>query len=306
MKVGIIGGTGFVGGHLTDGLLQAGHELTLLVRPGSGAKLRRPGQVRVVEGDLSSRDALRDVVEGCDAVIYNVGILREFPRRGITYEASQFQGAVDTVSAAIDAGVKRFLLMSANGVKRPGTPYQETKHRAEEFALRSGLDVTVMRPSVIFGDPQGTMEFATQLYRDMIRPPLPAVGFFAGGDPETGAIVMSPVHIDDVVAAFVAALGDDSTIGKTFALGGPEILTWRDMITRIANATGKNKWVLPMPTRIMRIGATLFDRLPFFPVTRDQLTMLEEGNTADPDILRQLIGREPKAFTAENLAYLEG
>lgn len=306
MKVGIIGGTGFVGGHLADGLLQAGHELSLLVRQGSASKLRRPGQVRAVEGDLSSSDALRDVVEGCDAVIYNVGILREFPRRGITYEASQYQGAADTVSAALDAGVKRFLLMSANGVKQPGTPYQETKHRAEEFALQSGLDVTVMRPSVIFGDPLGTMEFATQLYRDMIRPPLPAVGFFAGGDPEKGAIVMSPVHIDDVVAAFVEALADAATIGKTFELGGPEILTWRDMITRIAQATGKNKWILPMPTRIMHIGAALFDWLPFFPVTRDQLTMLEEGNTADPSILRQLIGREPKPFSADNLRYLGG
>lgn len=305
MRVGIIGGTGFVGSHLVDGLLQAGHELSVLVRPGSAAKLRQPERVRAVEGDLSSEDALRDVIEGCDAVIYNVGILREFPRHGITYEASQYDGAVKTVSAAREAGVRRLLLMSANGVKQPGTPYQETKRRAEEFAMTSGLDVTVMRPSVIFGDPRGTMEFATQLFQDMIRPPIPAVAFFSGGNPEKGAIVMSPVYIDDVVSAFVKALEDDATIGKTYALGGPEILTWREMIVRIAEATGRDKWFLPMPTWIMRVGATLFDWLPFFPVTRDQLTMLEEGNTADPHILRQLIGQETKAFTADNLGYLK-
>ena len=148
------------------------------------------------------------------------------------------------------------------------------------------------------------MEFATQLYRDMIRPPLPAVGFFAGRNPEKGAIVMSPVHIDDVTSAFVNALEDDATIGNIYELGGPEVLTWRDMLERIAEATGRSKWILPMPTWIMRTGATLLDWLPFFPVTRDQLTMLEEGNTADPDIVRQLTGREPKAFTAENLRYL--
>lgn len=304
MRVGIIGGTGFVGSYLADGLLRAGHELSLLVRPGSEGKLRQSEGINVVQGDLASTEALQSVVTGCDAVIYNVGILREIPSQGITYEQTQFEGVVNTVTAAREAGVKRFLLMSANGVKQPGTPYQETKHRAEEFAMASGLDVTVMRPSVIFGDPRGTMEFATQLFRDMIRPPLPAVAFFKGGSPGKGAIVMSPVHIEDVVSAFIKSLQDDTTIDRIYALGGPEILTWREIILRIAEATGRRKWIVPMPTWIMRVGATLFDWLAFFPVTRDQLTMLEEGNTADPDALRQLIDREPKAFTAENLRYL--
>ncbi|MBT8087745.1 MAG: NAD-dependent epimerase/dehydratase family protein, partial [Gammaproteobacteria bacterium] len=200
--------------------------------------------------------------------------------------------------------VKRLLLMSANGVKQPGTPYQETKFRAEEYAMQSGLDVTVMRPSVIFGDPQGKMEFATQLYNDMVRLPAPAVGFFSGTSVEKGAVVMSPVHIKDVADAFVAALENDKSIGQTFSLGGPEELTWQEMIRRIAAATGKSKVILPMPIGLMRIGATLLDRLPAFPVTRDQLTMLQEGNVADPDALQWLTGREPKAFSAENLGYL--
>lgn len=304
MRVAIIGGTGFVGGHLTEALLAAGHQPSLLVRAGSESKVQRSSQVRTTSGDISSPQALRSVLEGCSAVIYNVGILREFRGRGITFEESQYQGLVRTVEAAKTAGVKRLLLMSANGVKRPGTPYQETKYRAEQYALQSGLDVTVLRPSVIFGDPEGKMEFATQLFNDMIRPPIPAVGFFAGRNPETGAIVMSPVHIDDVASAFVTALEDDQTIGQTFSLGGPEVLTWSAMIHRIAEATGKRKWILPMPTWVMRAGATLFDWLPFFPVTRGQLTMLEEGNTADPEILKRLIGRDPKGFTVEALSYL--
>jgi len=306
VKVAVIGGTGFVGGYLVDALVEKGHEVSVLVRQGSESKLRASEAVRAVPGDLSSASALRAAVEGCDAVIYNIGILREFPRRAITFETTQFEGVVQTVDAARDAGVPRMLLMSANGVKRDGTPYQDTKHRAEEYAMQSELAVTIFRPSVIFGDPHGTMEFATQLYRDMVRPPLPAVGFFAGSDPHKGAILMSPVHIDDVANAFANALEDDATIGKIYELGGPEVLTWRDIIARIAEATGRKKWILPMPTWIMRIGATVFDWLPFFPVTRDQLTMLEEGNTADPGILRQLSGREPKSFSKENLRYLGG
>lgn len=304
MKVALIGGTGFVGGHLTNALLEAGHEPSLLVRAGSESRLRRPGDVRTITGDISSAEALRSVLDGCSAVIYNVGILREFPGRGITFEESQYQGLVRTVEAAKAAGVKRLLLMSANGVKRPGTPYQETKHRAEEFALQSGLDVTVMRPSVIFGDPEGKMEFATQLFNDMIRPPIPAAIFFSGRDPEQGAVVMSPVHIGDVASAFVTALQNDATISKTFSLGGPEVLTWTEIVRRIAESTGRTKWILPMPIWIMRLGATLLDWLPFFPVTRGQLTMLEEGNIADPEILEQLIGRVPQGFTVDNLRYL--
>jgi NADH dehydrogenase len=304
MKVAIIGGTGFVGSYLTKALLDAGHKPALLVRAGSESRISRSGEVLTTPGDISSPDALRSLLEGCSAVIYNVGILREFRSRGITFEESQYKGVVRTIEAARATGVKRLMLMSANGVKRPGTPYQETKCRAEEFALQSGLDVTVLRPSVIFGDPEGRMEFATQLFQDMVRPPIPAVGFFSGLNPEKGAIVMSPVHIDDVASAFVAALENDETIGKTFSLGGPEVLTWNEMLRRIGEATGKKKWILPMPTYVMRIGATLFDWLPFFPVTRGQLTMLEEGNTADPEILKQLIGRDPKAFVAESLGYL--
>lgn len=304
MRVALIGGTGFVGGYLTDALLAAGHTPALLVREGSQSKIRQRERVDVTIGDIESPESLRSLLEGCDAVIYNVGILREFPRQGITFEATQYDGVVRTVAAAKACGVKRLLLMSANGVKRPGTAYQETKRRAEEHAMQSGLDVTVLRPSVIFGDPRGTMEFATQLNNDMVRPPLPAVGFFSGWDRQKGAVIMSPVHIRDVSSAFVAALEDDSTIGRTIALGGPEALTWQDMVTRIAAATGKRKLIVPMPIALMRIAATLFDRLPFFPVTRDQLTMLEEGNVADVDALRKLIGREPLAFDSDTLAYL--
>lgn len=304
MRVAIIGGTGFVGGHLTDALLDAGHEVSLLVRAGSESKVSQSGRVSMTTGDISSPDALRAVMQGCSAVVYNVGILREFPRRGITFEESQYRGLVRTVDAAREVGVTRLLLMSANGVKQPGTPYQETKFRAEQYARQSGLDVTVLRPSVIFGDPDGKMEFATQLFNDMIRPPVPAVSFFSGRSPEQGAVLMSPVHIDDVAGAFVAALENDETIGQTFALGGPEVLSWQTMVRRIAEATGRDKWVLPMPIWIMRVGATLFDWLPFFPVTRGQLTMLEEGNTADPEILRKLIGRDLKSFSVDALGYL--
>jgi len=305
VKTAIIGGTGFVGGYLVDALLDAGHEPHVLVRPGSESKLHRASECSITEGDLNSPDAIDAVVTGCDAVIYNVGILREFPGEGITFEALQYRGAESVAEAAKRAGVRRFLLMSANGIDSAETPYQTTKLRAEAMIRESGLDYTIFRPSVIFGDPRGTMEFATQLYRDMVRMPLPAVGFHTGLSPANGEVLMSPVHVRDVADAFVNALTDDSTIGKCFVLGGPEVVSWPQMLQRIAAAVGKKKLILPMPIGFMKLGATLLDWLPFFPVTRDQLTMLADGNTAEPDELAKLIGREPAAFSPGNLAYLD-
>ena len=296
MRVAIVGGTGFVGGYLIDALLADGNDVVALVRPGSEDKLRGGGKVTAVAGELSSQESLTELVQGCDAVIYNVGLLREYPRRGITFENAQYQGVVDTVAAMKDAGVSRLLLMSAIGVKDPGTPYQSTKFRAEQHALASGLNVTVLRPSVIFGDPRGTMEFATQLYRDMVKPPLPGVEF--------PGVNMSPVAVEDVADAFVRALHDDAAVGQTYELAGPEVLSWRDIFERITEAAGKSKFALTMPLSLMRVGATMFDWLPFYPVTRDQLTMLEEGNTASPDALQRLIGRDAQPMTPAALAYL--
>jgi NADH dehydrogenase len=305
MRVAVIGGTGFVGGYLVDALLESGHEPALLVRAGSEAKVRRADACRITTGELSSAAAVKAALNGCDAVIYNVGILRENRRQGITFEALHFDGAVRVIDAARKAGIRRFLLMSANGLRRPGTPYQEYKLRAEEYVEASGLDFTIMRPSVIFGDPRGNMEIATQLYRDMIRLPFPAVGFHTGMRPAKGPVLMAPVHVRDVAGAFVKSLHDESTFGRCYELGGPDVLSWTEMLRRIAAAVDKKKIILPMPIGLMKVGATLFDWLPFFPVTRDQLTMLAQGNVAEPGELRVLIGREPAVFTAANLGYLK-
>lgn len=304
MRVAIIGGTGFVGGYLIESLLDSGHTVSTLVRPGSEVKIRRASQLRLTEGSLSSCDAIQKTCDACDAVIYNVGILREFPRRGITFEETQLLGVERTIAAAKKAGVTRFLLMSANGVRAHGTAYQDSKYRAEEMLRNSGLDFTIFAPSVIFGNPRGLMEFATQLYADMVAPLLPAVGFYTGWNPAGGKVMMSPVHVGDVVQAFVNALQDDALLRQTVYLGGPEELSWPEIIARIATAAGKTKTIIPMPINMMKLVALFLDWIPQFPVTRDQLTMLSEGNVVKPDELARIINREPRRFDSESLFYL--
>lgn len=302
MRVALIGGSGFVGHYIVERLLAAGHQAVLLLRPGSQSKRQWPDRVETIEGDLKDQSALEQLMLDCDAFIYLVGILRE--SKGASFEETQYRGVVRSLDAAKRAGVDRFLLMSANGVKPGGTPYQDSKYRAEQAAIGSGLATTIFRPSVIFGDPSGLSEIGTQMYRDMIKPPLPAVAFHTGWRPKGGDILMSPAHVADVADAFVAALGRPETIGQTIEIGGGETLSWHTMLERVAGAVGKDKLIASLPIAAMWPPALLFDWLSWFPVTRDQLTMLAEGNSASPDALAALIGREPRRFSAEELAYL--
>ena len=115
---------------------------------------------------------------------------------------------------------------------------------------------------------------------------------------------MSPVHVADVADAFVQALGDPQTIGQTYELGGPEELSWNDIVRSIATAIGRKKIIVPMPVPLMKVFAQALGWLPGFPVSKDQLTMLAENNTADHKTLEALIGRKAASFDTAQLAYL--
>jgi NADH dehydrogenase len=114
---------------------------------------------------------------------------------------------------------------------------------------------------------------------------------------------MSPVHVENVAQAFVNSLDNDAAIGTVYRLGGEDSLTWREILDRIASATGKRKLMLPVPAFGVSVAASLLDRFEAFPVTQDQITMLMEGNTCPADDLVAL-GIEPIAFNADTLAYL--
>ena len=304
-RIGLFGGTGFVGSYLVDALLDNDFHPVLLVRAGREQRIEQRDRCTIVIGDIGDDNAVRRVVEDCDALIYNIGILREFPDRGITYEKLHAEGACRTMDAATAAGVRRFLLMSANGVKADGTGYQRTKFRAERYLQNLDLDWTIFRPSVLFGDPRGRMEFATQLSTEIVDSLLPAPLFHGGLLPlGAGQFRMSPVYVGDVAAVFVKALQDPHTIGQILHLGGPETLSWREILTRLAEVKGRTKLMLPVPALGVMAAATLLDRFEYFPITRDQIRMLLEGNACAPDDLKKL-GIEPKAFSTEALQYLQ-
>jgi len=307
MKVAVIGGTGFVGLYVVDRLLAEGHLPRLLVRPGSASRAHRASDCEIVTGELGQPGALAQVLAGTDAVIYLIGLLRELPEKGITFDAMHRAGVEATIAEAKAQGIRRFVLMSANGVRPDGTTYQRTKYEAEQALKASGLSWTIFRPSVIFGDPRGRMELCTQLKRDIIDSPLPAPLFFPGWLPTgAGDFKLAPVAVQDVAAAFVLALGDPRTESQTYSLCGPDRLSWRSILQTIAAVGGRSKWMLPAPALAVGALASLLDRYAWFPITRDQLQMLLESNVCTENDGFARLGLIPTHFGPDALAYLRG
>lgn len=304
MKVAVFGGTGFVGSYLVDELIHQEHQPVLLVRPGSESKVSQRERCVLIQGDIGDAGAIRKTLAGCEAVVYLIGILRESP--DITFEEMHFQGAKRTIDLTLEQGFKRFLLMSANGVKPDGIPYQRTKYRAEQYLETAALDWTVFRPSLIYGEPRGRMEFATMLCKQMIEPPIPAPLFHEGLLPtNAGTFEIAPVNVRDVAAVFVKSLNRPETYGKIYGVCGPNALQWREIIRLLARVVGKRKVMVPAPAFGVKTVAALFDRFPFFPITRDQITMLLEGNTCDSSEIFELFGMVPTLFDENSLAYLK-
>lgn len=274
MRVFLTGGTGFVGREISRQLIAAGHQVRALVRNGSEQKLALPEQIDVYHGDLTATGNLSEALRDCDAVVHLIGIIREFPSKGITFQRLHIEAVRTMIAATEAAGIKRFVHMSANGV-RPNAQafYHQSKWEAEELLRASSLDWTILRPSIIFG-PDG--EFVTML-ADLIRkmPVIPVIG--------KGNYRMQPVAITEVAASFVRALTLPATIGHTYQVGGRENYTYEEILDLTGAAIGHSPVrKLRHPVFMMKPVIKLLEGASSFPITNDQLTMMLEGNVCDP------------------------
>ncbi len=304
MKVALFGGTGFVGSYILAELLREGYNPRLLVRNESLSKVIEP--CKVVNGDIENENAVVKTIDGADVVIYNIGIIREFPNKNITFKKLHYEGLTHCIDIAQRVGVKRFILMSANGVKSKGTGYQQTKLQGEEALIKSGLDWTIFRPSLIFGSPKlyNQPEFCIQLRDDMLSLPFPAPLFYEGILPfQAGTFSMSPIHVENIAEFFVRSITKEDSFKKIYHLGGSDIITWKKIIHYIASASGKLTWKMPAPVIVPKLIAQLLEHFEWFPVTRDQLTMLLEGNTVEKQYFSDF-NIKPIKFEKKNLSYL--
>ena len=306
MKIALFGATGFVGSYILDSLINKGYNISLLIRKKSKDKLVLPESSNIVFGDINDIDAIEETIKGVDAIIYNIGIIREFPKEGITFQNLHFKGLQKCVDIAQKSGVNRFILMSANGVKEDGTKYQSSKYKAEEYLRNSKLDYTIFRPSLIFGSPRSKnhKEFCSQLKKDMFKIPLPAPLFYKGLLPfNAGNFMLSPIHVQNVADFFVKSINMQEAIGKTYNLGGKKSFNWSEIIDLIAESSRIKKWKIPVPVFALLLLATLLEGFKFFPITREQLIMLVEGNVVDEDYFDDF-NIDAIDFKVDNLSYL--
>lgn len=284
----VTGGTGFVGKAVVRALQAHGFIVRCLVRPGSEPDLKGFEAIERVPGDVLTPKGLVASMQGCAAVIHLVGIIREHPGLGVTFERLHAVATANMVEATQAARVRRYLHISALGT-RPNarSRYHQTKWEAEERVRGSGLEWTIFRPSVIYGPGDG---FVTMLARMVRRLPMvPVIG--------NGKYQLQPVPVEQVAEAFARALTREGTAGQTYEVGGPRPYPFLEILDLIGAALGKRKVrKVYQPLGVMRPLVAWLERLPFFPLTSDQLLMLEENNVCDPKPFFRAFDLEPIEF----------
>jgi NADH dehydrogenase len=266
LKVLVTGGTGFIGPRVVKAIADAGHDVRALVRDSSRA---RDLPAQPTEGDMTDAESLRRVVDGVDAVVHLVAI-RQGPAE--QFRRVMEQGTRDLVSAAKDAGVKRFVLMSALGTgedTKDLVPYYHAKWDMEQTVKASEIEHVIFRPSFVFARDGGILPTFRRLAK--LTPVTPIIG--------SGEQRIQPIWIDDVAAYFAAAVDKPGTVGNIFELGGPDVVSWNEFWQGLKRALGQRRPSMHVPTSLMRLNAMVTERLPGnIPLTRDLLTMLEHGD----------------------------
>jgi NADH dehydrogenase len=269
VKVLVTGGTGFVGTGIVRALLDAGHTVRVLERESGKAAQAGLEGVEAVQGDMSDAASLRSAVGGQDAVVHLVAIITGKPEE---FERVMEQGTRDLVAAAKEAGVRRFVLISALGVTEETkdlVPYYRAKWDMERTVKESGLEYVIFRPSFVFGPGGAALQQFTKIAK--LAPVTPIVG--------PGTQRLQPIWIEDVGAYFEAGLTRPEAANRTFEIGGPDVVTWNEFWERLKRTLGIRRPSIHLPFGLMRAQAAVLEKLPKPPVTRDQLKMLAAGDS---------------------------
>ena len=265
----VTGATGFVGPKIVHALRERGMPVRALVRNPNRATELRAWDCELVQGDMNDTNALRRAVEGCEAVVHLVAVRQG---RAETFERVMVQGTRSLLAAAGEAGVRRFVLMSALGTSvetKDLVPYFNAKWTQEQDVLASGIEHVIFRPSFIFGREGGILPTFKRLAR--LTPVTPIIG--------SGRQRIQPIWVDDVAAFFAESVERPDAANRTFELGGPDVVSWNEFWERLKGALGLRRPSFHVPVGLMRLNALLTERLPGnIPLTRDLLTMLEHGD----------------------------
>ena len=301
--VTVFGGSGFIGRHVVRALARDGWRVRVAVRRPDLAGHLQPlggvGQIVAVQANVRFPESVAQAVQGADAVVNLVGILSESGKQ--SFDAVQARAPGVVAEAARAAGVARFVQMSAIGADRASRGlYGRSKAAGEEAVLAVYPDAVILRPSVVFGpEDQFFNRFAAMA---RMSPALPLVG--------GGRTLFQPVFVGDV-AEVVALAGSGAVPGgpQAYELGGPETLSFKDILRYVLKTTCRRRLLAPLPFGLARMAGRVLQILPNAPLTADQVAMLETDNVVSQEARaagRTLegLGIVPTPFDAVAPSYL--
>ncbi len=292
----VLGGTGFVGRAVCERLTERSASTRIIVptrRNPRGNSVRLLPTVELVNADVNDAASLARLVAGCDAVINLVARLHGSRAE---FEAVHVQLPQQLVQACKAAGVRRIVHVSALGVG-PDAPsnYLRSKAAGEALLLASGLDVTVLRPSVIFGAQDRFLNLFAQL--QALAPLIPLAASQAR---------LQPVWVEDVASAIVCCIDEPGSIGKTFECAGPRHYSLAELVRLAGRWSGHERPQLSLPQWAGRLQALLMELAPGEPLlSRDNLDSMRVSNVASDELPGlQALGITPAALEAVAPAYL--
>lgn len=268
--VTIFGGGGFAGRYAAQVLYKTGARLRIVQREPKSAWFLKPlgalGQTQFVAADIRDADRVREAVRGSDVVINLVGVLTG------DFQALHVDGAANVARAAAAEGASSLVHVSAIGADaRSPSAYGRSKGEGEAAVRAAFPAATILRPSVLFGREDNFINRFAVMAR--LAPALPVV---------RGATKLQPLYAMDLARAIAAAAFDADHAGKTYELGGPEVLTMRELMAKVGEATGRNRVLIDLPDPVSRLFAKMVGWAPGAPITYDQWLMLGTDNIVSP------------------------
>jgi len=248
-------------------------------------------KLEFVAGDTTQPTSLDAAVQGIDTIVHAAFLTADRKEKPISrYEETNVGGTANLVKAAKVAGVKRIVVLSGLGTKpdKAGS-YMQGRYLAEQQVIDSGLDWTIIRPSVVFGKDAPFIKGLVDLIRS--APVLPLIG--------GGTTLFQPIYVEDVVTIILKVLAEpERTTRKIYTVGGPERYTFREIFDVLLKATGKKRPKVYAPTPLVAIGAAVMEAaLPKPPLTKAAMTLFSFDNITDIDSVERDFGFQPQSFS---------
>jgi len=268
----IFGGTGFLGKFITQSLCRAGYRVKIATRlPESVYDLKPYGAVGQVVGyrcDYNSQESITQAINGCDAVINLVGIL--FEKKKNSFHRIHAQLPEQIAQACAKEKITKFIHVSAMGIDQSQSKYAASKLEGEQRVRAAMPNSVILRPSVVFGPGDGFFNLFAKL--SLFLPVLPLIG---GGHTK-----FQPVYAGDIAQAITNIITNhsDQYDGKTYALGGSEIMTFKEIYQMIFDITKRPRPLVPLPFFIAKIQGAIFSMMPKPLLTMDQVVSLQSDN----------------------------